>query len=1296
MECPQCHTTNPEHAIYCMRCGLRLAIFCAGCGTRLPISAAFCVACGLAVGQPPPRMARQAASGAVAPTAPQDVGGYGGVVGPSPAGHDVVTPATPAPGTGHGEPPALSLQGGGGGQAQAAPPPGAEAAQRAPVPPSAAIVPESSDPMLERLRRLMPQEYVDRLMAQQGQSAGERRLVTILFSDVKGSTAMAESLDPEDVMEIMNGAFEVLIPPIYRYEGTLARLMGDAILAFFGAPISHENDPERAVRAALEIVEGAQAYARQLAEARGIKGFNVRVGINTGLVVVGEVGSDMRMEYTAMGDAINLAARMEQNAPVGGVLISDETYKYVAGKFDIDAREPIPVKGKAEPVRVYVVRGARSRTFRTVGRGVAGITTRMVGRQAELETLRHLWERVVERGRAAVATIVGDAGVGKSRLLYEFEKVLEGSPDAADTFRARGAAELQSAPYALLRSLFTFRFQIQDNDPADIARDKLVAGLQQALGHDEHGEMQAHFIGHLLGFDFADSAHLRGVLDDAQQVRDRALIYLGAFAEAATAGGPLVMLLEDLHWADDSSLAAIERMIAAILHRPVLVLGLARPTVFERWGGWQFDDTAHTRIDLTPLSGADSATLLGEILARVDDVPETLRRMVAGTAEGNPLYIEELVNVLIESGVIVRGADPAQPWSVDATRLSELRVPPTLQGILQARLDGLPLEERTVLQRGAVVGRTFWDEAVMHISRAVTNTGHGALGGVVEGAQVAAGLVALTRRQIVSQAPEATFSGMGEYVFVHALTRDVAYESMLRRVRRLYHGWVAEWLIAQSHGREGELSGLIAEHLEAARNHLEAIRYLRYAAELAAGRYANAQAVAYYSRALALLDEAPLEETDRRELAYGLRLGREAAYHLLGQRQAQLDDLAALENLADAFDDVELRAQVALRRAAYCEATSDFPGSFAAAQQAIAWARAAEAPRQQAEGIIRCGIARWRQGALDEARTLLDEALALAEQHGNQVEAAQALLNLGTIAYFTGDPVTAQTRWKGSLATYKALGNQRRQARCLSNLVATAHGLGDMLGARAYSMEALAIYRAISDRRGESDALCNLAGMARELGDLDTARSSYEEALALYRAIGDQGGQALVLNNLALLHSDGGDHGTACHLCDEALAIEHAIGDRLGEGYSYNHLGLAHEGLGQLGDAAEAYGTALALRRELGQEGLTMDDLAGLARVALARDDIAAAVAYADEVLVWVDAHGLEGVEDPLRVLVAAATVLQAQGDTERAEAVLEQARAEVAAHAERISDPDVRNAYLASVPVPLGAAHGAQRRTGN
>jgi class 3 adenylate cyclase len=567
------------------------------------------------------------------------------------------------------------------------------------------------------LKRLVPKEYAERLLATHGQAGGERRMVTILFSDVKGSTAMAEHLDPEEVMEVMNGAFEILIGAVYQHEGTLARLMGDAILAFFGAPIAHENDPERAVRCALQIVSGVQEYARKLEAERGIQGFNIRVGINTGLVVMGEVGSDLRVEYTAMGDAINQAARMEQNAPVGGVLISHDTYLLVQGLFDLQALGPISVKGKSEPARVYQVEGVKARPSRRTAHAVAGIAVPMVGREGELKQLQDAF-RLAQEGERQVVTVIGEPGVGKSRLLDEFESWLDLLPERLGCFKGRAAAELQVTPFALLRDLFADRCQIQASDPLEAIQRKLEAALGEALGFDQQAQMKAQFVGALLGYQLA-GPHLESLKNDPQQVSDRALAYLVEYFRAVSALRPAVLLFEDLHWADNSSLDAIQRLGLASEGQRLLLVGMARPGLLERRPRWGEGQDYHTCIELRPLSRLDGRQLIAQILCKVEQVPNSLRELLANAAEGNPLYVEELVKTLIEGKVIVisagSGADPEPVWQVDETRLEGLQVPPTLMGALQARLDALPLAERSLLQCAAVVGRVFWDRALRQI-----------------------------------------------------------------------------------------------------------------------------------------------------------------------------------------------------------------------------------------------------------------------------------------------------------------------------------------------------------------------------------------------------------------------------------------------------------------------------------------------------------------------------------------------------------------------------------------------------
>ena len=1160
---------------------------------------------------------------------------------------------------------------------------GAPAAPTPAAPPPPPPPPPATDALLaEALKRLVPNEFAERLLATRGKMGGERRMVTMLFSDVKGSTAMGEQLDPEDVMDIMNGAFEVLIPPVYRHEGTLARLMGDAILAFFGAPLAHEDDAERAVRAALDIVAGAQDYAVRLERERGIKGFNVRVGINTGLVVVGEVGTDLRVEYTAMGDAINLAARMEQNAPVGGVLISHDTYQQVRGLFEVQALEPISVKGKAEPVQVYVVQGARPRAFRMATRGVEaaiGRETRMIGREAELKRFQDAFYLALEDSERQMVTAVGEAGVGKTRLLWEFENWLDQVREPLRYFRGRASPELQNVPYGLLRDVFMLRFDVQDSDSVQTVRRKLEQGFGPALGLDEQGQIKTHIIAQLLGFDFSFSPHLQGLRDDARQLRDRGLIYLGEFFRTVAAVSTVILLLEDIQWADDSSLDAVNALAAALPNQRLLIACLARPTLFDRRPHWGEGQAFHTRIDLQPLSRRDGRRLVEEILQEVEAVPQTLREMVVTAADGNPLYVEELIKVLIEQQVIARSQDGQGPWRVDEARLADLRVPPTLTGVLQARLDSLPLDQRSIMQQAAVVGRTFWDRVVVRIGQ---STGEDLGEDIVPGV-----LSTLRGRDMVAQHETSAFAGSLEFIFKHAALREVAYESILKKVRRGYHGLVADWLIEQSGERAEEYTGLIAEHLEAAGRTHDALTYLERAGEQAAARFANAEAVDFYDRAFKLLGQVEQDARQAQEQEYRLLFGREAAHSLLADRQAQAADLEQLAALAEVLDDDRRRAAVARRQVAYLDAVSDFPAAMARADETIRYSERAGDVEQKINGLVALARALWRQAIYDEAQRTLDEALALARDNHKTRGEADSLQSLGSVLFFRGNMPGARERWDQALALYRTLGAQRLEAVTLGNLVAACAQMGDLGLAKSYSEQALARYQAIGDRRGEATALSNLAGVQHALGDLVAARSYYERCIELCQFNKDRQSESGAVSNLGLVLHDAGDNQAAREHSEKALAIKRAIGDRRGEAYALHHLALALEALAGglpegLDAARDTYQGALNLRREIGQSGSAVDDLAGLARVAFTQGQVDQAQALVQEAWDWIAAHGDAGLAYPVRVYLTASDVWAATGQAGLAGEALAAAERFVQDRADRISDEDLRRSFLEQVPL--------------
>jgi len=699
----------------------------------------------------------------------------------------------------------------------------------------------------------------------------QRKQATILFADVSGYTAMSETMDAEEVSEVMNALWQRMDAAIVEHGGRIDKHTGDGVMALWGVDTARESDPERAIRAAL-------AMQAALAEFKAGHDINMRIGLSTGPVLLGTVGTTG--EFSVIGDTVNLASRLEGAAPTGGVLISHDTYRHVRGLFDVLEQKPIQVKGKARPVQTYVVQRAKPRAFRLSTRGVAGIETRMVGRDAELIMLQNMYRDATEDAEVQVVTVVGDAGVGKSRLLYEFEKWIELLPEQVWRFEGRATPETEARPYGLIRRMFAHRFEILDSDSAAEVREKFRAGMAASLNSD-----QADLVGQLLGLDFSASPAVQARLG-RESFGEQATAHLVEYLQDR-ARGPMVIILEDIHWADDSSLDLLDYLVTVIPDMRLLVICLARPPLFERRPSWGEGREIHTRINLKPLSRRASRALVGEILQRAEGVPHELRDLIVEGAEGNPFYVEELIKMLIEDGVIVPGEEC---WRVEMDRLAEVRVPPTLTGVLQARLDSLPPKEKMLLQRAAVVGRLFWDTAVAELQ---ANEEIG-----LKEEEITALLETVRDRELVFRRERSTFSGAEEYIFKHALLRDVAYERVLLKLRRVYHGQVARWLEGAAGERIGEYLGLIAGHYELAGEGEKAVEYLLRAGDQARLAYACQEASGYYHRALPLLEvQGRLDQAARTLMKLGLTY--DLSFDFQGARQAYEQGFALWQRTGD-------------------------------------------------------------------------------------------------------------------------------------------------------------------------------------------------------------------------------------------------------------------------------------------------------------------------------------------------------------------------------------------------------------
>jgi len=970
-----------------------------------------------------------------------------------------------------------------------------------------------------------------------------RKQVTVLFADMAGFTATAETLDPEDVRDIIRAYFGRLAAVITHQGGWIEKFIGDAVMAIFGIPAAQESDPERAVRAALDMQAALAELNEELQRERGIR-LAMRIGVNTGPVVVSHLGGRQGEDFAVVGDTVNLSSRLEHAAPIGGILISHATYRHVRGVFDVLPQPLLSVKGKAEPIQVYVVRGVRPRGFQTLGRDVQGVETPLIGRDSDLGLLQAALTAVREQGRARLITIAGDAGMGKSRLLAAFITWIEGVPEQSWLFRGRAGQEPGRRPYALLRDLFAFRFQIQDSDRAADARQKLELGIAGFMG--VAGAERAPFIGHLIGFDFSASPHLHGILDNARQLRDRAFNYLAQFFEAVTDDHPAVVCLEDIHWADDSSLEVIEYLLRACAHLPVLFVALARPTLFERRPSWSVDPPMHTRLWLRPLTEEESRRLAAEILRRAPDAPAALIDLVVSRSEGNPFYLEELIKMLIEDGVIVASDDH---WRVEHARLAEARVPPTLTGVLQARLDALPATERATLQQASVVGRVFWDAAVARLSdevrvgqspadaqrtvarRAATPRDTRDLASI---ARTLVSLAALLKKDLTLPRFSSSFAGTQEYIFKHALMHQVAYDSVLRRHRRVYHTQAAEWLIAHSGERVGEYAGLIGEHFERAGAAARAAEWYSRAARQAQAIYASDVAIAFYQRVLALLP------ADASDVAQALR--RAAAYEGLGEMllwQGRYSEAAsgyaAMRDAAATAGDAVAQARAWYGLAEVRERQGDYHAARASASEVERIAQAIGAEVERAMALLLQGWCAFNLGDTAAALALAEAAMLLATEHDAMREMARGLNLLGVIHKARGHYANAAEAMRGALALHRELGDRLRVGGTLNNLGLTAEARGDYARALAHYQDALTLARDIKDRELEFLSLRNLGGAHVGMGDYHAGETQLHQALEIAESA-DWADRSLIYSRLSAAHLGQHDLVAALDAAQHALA----------------------------------------------------------------------------------------------------------------------------------------------------------------
>jgi serine/threonine protein kinase/tetratricopeptide (TPR) repeat protein len=1057
----------------------------------------------------------------------------------------------------------------------------------------------------------------------------QSKQVTVMFANVSEYAEYIEAEDVEASRATLDRLWLQFESIIADRGGMLYRRTYDTALSLWGVGTAREDDPEQAIRAALEMQAVLRAFWADDADP-----LPMQIGITTGLVLLTPKlePNDESRDYTISGPAISLANRLERVAPFGCIMISHDTYRHVRGVFTIEPGDPLRVRGHRRRLGTYVVRSAKPRAFRYSTRGVEGVETRMIGRSAELGFLQEAFYTALEDNEAQMVTIVSEPGLGKSRLLYEFTNWAELEEPTYWRFPARATPDMLQRPYALLRDMLSFRFEIQDSDSPATVREKLEAGVAQLtdLPDTRVSAEMAHYIGHLVGFDLSDSPYLASAIDDARQLHRQAEHQLVMLFVYAIRRYPVIMEIQDIHWADESSLDTINRLVTQSQKLPMLVLCLARPELYERRPTWGSGQPFHTRLDLRPLSKRDSRRLIKEILQKAEQVPESLCDAIVDQAEGNPFYIEELVKVLIEDHVIVK---ETPNWRIELGRLSGMRMPSTLTSLIQARLDSLFPAERIVLQRAAVIGRIFWDSAVHALSTAdaVAINDRASLGSLAE-------------RELVHIREESAFAGACEYIFSSGVLRDVVYEGILGRQRRTYHRQVAQWLIEASGERVDEFAGLIAGHLERAAELEQAVTYLRRAGEQAASQYACSEAVSYLNHAL------DLEAEGAPSHCYALLMALYQVYDMTG----------------------------------------NYPAASVAAQGAMSMAQACGDGISEAAGLLQWGQVLWHQGDYTQAQYQLEQALELVRTL-RDAPAPEGEADVPLYCALSRDFGGFLVPFRSCLDA-PAL-NRALEADSLRTLGIVANARGEYTRAGQYHRQALQIFGEIRDQKGQASVLHNLGNVHRNQGDYEGAKAYFQQALDIYQIkLGDRGGECLARACLGLIAHNTGDNQLAHEQCQQALLTAQDIGDRHVQGFALTFMGHALLDQAQQPDdaalvwATEVYEQAVMLREELAQRHLAMECRAGLARVLTAQDSPDLARRQVDEILHHLEKGSLDGTVEPLQVYLTCYRVLR-ESDASRAQEVLRTAYDLLQERSWQIEDETLRRSYLENVAAHLEIA---------
>jgi class 3 adenylate cyclase/tetratricopeptide (TPR) repeat protein len=1010
----------------------------------------------------------------------------------------------------------------------------------APTGSGAATPPEARTPA-----SYTPPHLARKILTSRAALEGERKPVTVLFCDLVGSTALAERLGPEGTHGLLNRFFEVALAEVHRYEGTVNQFLGDGFMALFGAPLAHEDHARRAALAALGV---ARALREPLVAAPGVEvAVTVRMGLHTGFVVVGAIGDNLRMDYTAIGDTTHLAARLQQLAEPGAILASEATWRLVEGYVRGEPLGPATVKGRSEPVAVIRLVGVGPRRAPLEGLARRPLS-QFVGRERELGTLLDLFA-AVEAGQGQAVGIVGEPGVGKSRLLLEFRRVLAGR--RVTYLSGRCLSYGAAIPYAPVADIVRANAGLAEADPPEVTAEKLRFALKE-VGLESPDALP--YLLNLLGLKEPSGA-LEAL--GPEVVKTRTFETLRQLCLRGSRRRPLVLEVEDLHWIDRTSEEYFAVLAESLAGAPLLLVTTYRPGYRPPWS----DRSFATQLSLARLAPADSLSIVRGVLP-VAGLADPLARQILEKAEGNPFFLEELARAVEDRGL---GAG--------------LPVPDTVHGVLTARIDRLAEAPKRVLQTASVLGREFTARL---------------LAAIWEGpGDLEAHLRELARLEFLFE------NAAGEeavYVFKHALTQDVAEATLLPSRRRELHRAAAEALERLHPERLLELAPVLAHHYGEAQAWGPAATHAGRAAEAARAVFANREALARYDQAIAAAERAGVPASERRSLLEG----RGAVHAVLGDFERARADYDAALTIARAGADPLVETGVLGRLSALWGGHRDYERGLALAREAVAAVeRAGPGPAAQralAEARLRVGLMEINLARAGTARRELEQALALFRVLGDTAGEGRVLDVLAMVLLCAGDMDASIACAREAIPRLAAAGDRETEASCSIALGFALLCRGRGAEGESWIQRSVESGRAIGARAHEAYVHVAIGELVEPYGEWGRALRALEVGLAIARELGHREWTAGGLATLGRIRRKCGDVAGARAHHEEMLGIARDlratiwIADALGElGQDLVAAGETTEGARSL---AEAVSTAAEAHKFAMRPLLALADLA--------------------------------------------------------------------------------------------------------